>query len=286
MNQDRTFRYFLYHGVHGLEWAASIVVALLALSASQVAEDYTFQAVSSVIAWSQREKLLIFVLAAFAVSAKVARQRIGPPWAWKAIKELLDTWQSQIFSATPNAPADEHRITIFKRVSRWRNPRGWLELRFRTGNPNWWHYSEWPVGWFKPLARSQHVTQRNITWFPCFDATRLGEGFIGAVWRAADTLRTPTLPDLNPPPDPDPNQPKRPSAADYKLYAQQTRVTEDWLRARKDKTNGRTLCGIKMEKKGKKWGVMVVDSRSEKLNLTDDQVKFAAAALGKLIERA
>jgi hypothetical protein len=285
MHRDRTFRYFLYHGVQVVEWAATIAVALMTLSASQVAQDYTLQPVSSFIIWSQREKLLIFVLAAFAVSAKAARQRIGPPWAWTAIKELLDIWQSQIFASIPSAPADEHRITIFKRVSRWRNPKGWLELKFRTGNPNWWRYREWPVGWFKPLVRSQHVTQRNITWFPCFDAARPGEGFIGAVWRASDTFRTPTLPDLNPPADAVSGLPTEPSAGDYQVYAKQTRVVETWLRERKDKTNARTLCGIKMEKNGKKWGVMVVDSRSASLNLTDSQVKFAAAALGKLIER-
>ena len=285
MKQDRTLRHFLYHGLHVVEWTGAIAVAFLTLSASQVAKAYTAP-LSTAISWSQNQKPLIFALAALAVTTKVAREKMGPPWAWKAIKDLLDTWQGQIFKAIKNAPADEHRITIFKRVSRWRNPGGWLELKFRTENPNWWRYREWPVGWFKPVARSQHMAQRNIAWFPCFDATRQGEGFIGAVWKASNTYSLPPLPDLNPDPGADPLNPKQPTAEDYKEYAKQTRVVEAWLRKRQGKSNARTFCGIKLEKSGKKWGVVVVDSRSVTLNITDNQIEFAAAALGKIIERA
>jgi hypothetical protein len=46
------------------------------------------------------------------------------------------------------------------------------------------------------------------------------------------------------------------------------------------------LCGTKIEKNGSKWGVIIIDSRSTTLSVTDDQVEFAAAALGKFIERS
>lgn len=284
MGQDRTFRYYLYYAFLVAEWTAGISVVLLTLLVSQDAGNYQTWPLPTLIGWTHNHKVLIFVISAIAVVAKFVRARIGPPWAWKAIKELLDTWHSKIFAGIPNASADEHRITVFKRVHGWRPIRSWRELEIRTGRSDWWRYSQWPVGWFKPLARSQHVSQRNITWFPCFDATRIGEGFIGLVWRTSGTLRIPIppqdLPDLNPPP------PNKPSDADYLDYAKRTRVTEAWLRTRGAKTYARTLCGTKIEIKGTKWGVIVIDSRSTALTVMDDQVEFAAAALGKFIERA
>jgi len=286
MAPDRTTRYLFYHLFHIVEWSAGILVALLTLVATQDATDYSWTPLQTIISWSHHHKLLIFVLAAISVIAKFTRERIGPPWAWKAIKELLDIWHSKIFADIANLSADEHRITIFKRTHKWRVIRNWRELALRTDSSDCWRYSNWPVGWFKPVARSQHVSQRNITWFPCFDAARLGEGFIGLVWRTSGTLRIPSppaiLPDLNPSP------PNKPSDQDYSDYAKGTRVTEAWLRSRTrdGKSNARTLCGTKLEKNGKQWGVIVIDSRSTTLTVIDDQVEFAAAALGKFIERA
>src|SRR6266850_3759078 len=213
MGQDHTFRYYAYYLVFVLEWIAGLSVVLLTLLVSQDAGSYQTRALQEAIGWAHNHKLLIFVVSAIAVVAKFIRARIGPPWAWKAIKELLDTWHSKIFAGIPHASADEHRITIFKRVHRWRPIRSWHELKIRTGRSDWWRYGQLPVGWFKPVARSQHVSQRNISWFPCFDASRIGEGFIGLVWRTSGTLRIPippeNLPDLNPTP------PTQPSNADY-----------------------------------------------------------------------
>lgn len=275
-----TIRSLLYYAFYTCEWLTGIMVVLLTLLASQDARDYSLWPLPNIILWSQGHKLFIFALAVMAVVAKFARERIGPPWAWKAIKELIDIWQGKIFAGIPHASVDEHRITIFRRVHKWRRLRGWRELELTTGNAGWWHRGQRPIGWFKPIVRSQHVSQRNITWFPCFDAARIGEGFVGLVWRTSGILRTPALPDLNPTP------PNQPTDAEYQEYARQTRTVEAWLRARQGKTNARTLCGTKIEKNGSNWGVIIIDSRSTTLTVSDDQVEFVAAALGKFIERA
>jgi hypothetical protein len=275
-----TIRSLLYYTFYTSEWVTGIMVVLFTLLVSQDAKEYSLWPLPKLILWSQGHKLSIFAFAAIAVVTKFAREQIGPPWAWKAIKELIDTWQGKIFAGIPHASVDEHRITIFRRVHRWRPLRGWRYLKLTTGNAAWWRWRQWPIGWFKPMVRSQHVSQRNITWFPCFDAARIGEGFVGLVWRTSGTLRTPTLPDLNPP------LPNLPTNADYQEYARQTRTREPWLRARQEKINARTLCGTKIEKNGSNWGVIIIDSRSTNLTVNDDQVEFVAAALGKLIERA
>lgn len=256
------------------------MLALLTLVASQDAKDYSLWPLPNIILWSQGHKLFIFALAVIAVVAKFARERVGPPWAWKAIKDVVDIWQGKIFAGIPHASVDEHRITIFRRVHKFRPLRLWRLLSHTTGRTDRWRYSQWPIGWFKPVVRSQHVSQRNITWFPCFDAARMGEGFVGLVWRTSGTLRTPTLPDLNPAP------PQQPTNEDYREYATQTRTAEAWLRERQGKINARTLCGTKIEKNGSNWGVIIIDSRSTNLTVSDDQVEFAAATLGKFIERA
>jgi hypothetical protein len=279
MSRNLTIRALLYYLLLIAEWSTGIAVVLLTLLVSLEANQYSTWPLPNLITWAQGHRLAIFLLAVIAVLAKFARERVGAPWVWKAIKEIIDVWQGKIFAAIPHASADEHRITIFRHVHRWRPWRTWRHLKRMTGRDDWWSYRNWPIAWFKPIVRSQNVSQRNISWFPCFDATRLGEGFVGLVWRTSGIVRTPALPDLNPPG-------KAPADDDYREYAKQTRTVEGWLRSREGKINARMLCGTKIEKNGSQWGVIIIDSRSTTLSVGDDQVEFAAAALGKFIERS
>jgi hypothetical protein len=48
----------------------------------------------------------------------------------------------------------------------------------------------------------------------------------------------------------------------------------------------RSYCGIPVEASGKKWGVIMIDSRESKLSISDEQIELTAVALGKFIEKA
>src|SRR5258705_1220418 len=110
----RTSRYYLYYIILVVEWLAGVSVVLLTLVASQDIAKYATWPLPFLIGWANSHKVLIFIISVIAVVSKFVRARIGPPWAWKAIKELLDIWHSKIFAGIPNASADEHRITVFK----------------------------------------------------------------------------------------------------------------------------------------------------------------------------
>src|SRR5438270_13835795 len=150
MRKDLTFRSATYYTLYAVEWIAGILVAVLTFTANQAEKKYAQS--FAIVIWTQSHKLWIFVLAVVSVAAKFSCDYMGKPWAWKAIKELLDIWQGQVFAPIPNASADEHRITIFRQVGRCHHLKGWFALA-----TSGWKPKEWPVGWFKPIAHSQHV---------------------------------------------------------------------------------------------------------------------------------
>src|SRR5438132_5440734 len=96
MRSERTLRSATYFGLHTVQWIVGLVAAFLTLTAKQ-AKDPRFEGYS-IVQWSNNHKGWIFVAMIAAGAAKFSCDTMGPPWAWKAIKELLDTWQSQIFS--------------------------------------------------------------------------------------------------------------------------------------------------------------------------------------------
>jgi hypothetical protein len=296
--------YYLFYALH---WIAGGLVALLTFISAQKPESYrSVEAALGLIGWSQSHKGLIFAFALTAVVSKVVCDRIGPPWVWKAIKDMVNLWQTWVVEeqkrleeeeqrtlvqtalkegkAAPPPKAsisysDQHRVTVFKKVPWWFSRGDWFKLKRLSGK--FPAYRDWPIGWFKPIARSGNVNQRNISWFPCYDVETSGEGVIGRIWRAKNTFRLENLPDL---------QPTNGSTAaeeDWDNYAKAAKVPKDWLKAHGNRLLGRSFYGTRLEKKaGTPWGVIIIDSKETAVPISDPQVRFAAGALGKLLERA
>jgi hypothetical protein len=289
-----------------LHWIGAGSVAILTFISSQKPENYRNTAPAvALIGWSQNHKGLIFVFALTAVVGKLVCDRIGPPWVWRAIKDLIDLWQTWVVEeqarvaqeefkklqdrataegkSQPDRPMsisyiDQHRVTVFKKVPWWFSRGDWFRLKQLSGKfPS---YQNWPIGWFKPIARSGNVNQRNISWFPCYDGEMPGEGVIGRIWRAKGAIRLESLPDLQP-------AGRVASEQDWDNYANAAKVPKEWLKTHGNRLLGRSFYGTKLEKKsGTPWGVIIIDSKEIAVPISDPQVKFAAGALGKLLERA
>jgi hypothetical protein len=271
-----------YYLILASKWLSGITVALLTFLADKNPDSFSSMPfVSGSIQWSRNHTMWAFALAVYFAIANFACKQIGPPWAWKAIKRILDGFQKQVVRSIPGAAIDEHRVTLFKHVRCNLHWRQWRDLKERLGTSDWPGVRAlWQVKWFKPIARSGHVGQRNIAWFPFFEdrspgSGTTGEGVIGAVWRTQGVTRIDNLP-----------AGAATDAAALTDYANRVFVSEGWLKQSPSRVAALSYCGIFIEVKGNPWGVIIVDSRSPQLPVTAEQVELAAIALGEFIEKA
>ena len=202
---------------------------------------------------------------------------IGPPWVWGAIHAVLNEFREHAFHATGvRDPLHYHRVTLF-RFCRCR----WLFPLHSWRSVCWpWGVGRWPwSGWLVPVARSGHTTKTRSTIFLAPDDADCAEGIAGQTWTTNTTLPVSNLPLIN----------EEASPEDIGFYAQQTFVTEQWIRARiAVKALPRSLHGIPVEVNGRLWGVLVLDSRSEagiKMNRAGKLVSVMGVVLDKLLER-
>ena len=180
---------------------------------------------------------------------------------------LLDQYREEMFGKdeeTKEEPEHFHRVTLYKY--------GWH-----------WALVMWPwSGWVVPVARSGSTTKTKI---PCFRASRnepdKAEGVAGQTWVRNRRVPVFNLPNLNI---------ESPSEPDIEEYAKQTFVSEKWMynRIQKHKKGpqARSLLGIPLETKGKSWGVLVVDSRSqESIGLKKVSKSYSSQAYYSVLSR-
>jgi GAF domain-containing protein len=254
---------------------------MLTVLATKDPIKYTQPYIKSSIVMSKQYAALSIVLAVYVGLANYASKKIGPPWAWQSIKYIIDRFQKQIIKGSSHPKYDEHRVTLFKCV-RWNfRMTDWKTLKERSGSDKYPNLKQlWNLRWFKPLTRSGPTTQRLRTWFPLYEEGTIGEGVIGEVWRTEGVKRVEDLPEIPPIDEAD-------AAQVYKTYAAEVKCNEKWLRSRNNRTMARSYCGIPIEvDNGKRWGVIIIDSREPRLNISNEQIELAAVALGKFIEKA
>lgn len=223
-----------------------------------------WQIFSPPLAWIQdRAWILLIAVGLFLALSTSVRKIVGPPWVWDAIHSYLDSFREYAFPDQPGDMLHEHRVTLFKYV-RWH-----------------WCLKKWPwSGWLVPVERSGHTTRRTSASFRAPDDANEAEGVAGATWASKLAVPVVDLPDLS----------AEPSADDVAQYARKTFVSKEWVEAyiRRGRPLARAFLGIPVELGGKRWGVIVLDSRREmhnssrNLNLYTILSKF----LSKLLEKA
>jgi hypothetical protein len=180
--------------------------------------------------------------------AKYVDKKYCDRWGFDAVKEMLELLRERAFPDNQD-PQHFHRVTLF-RYRRWR-----LCLRL-------WPWS----GWLIPIVRSGYTTQRRKTSFlaPEDDPDK-AEGIAGRTWSSGTVIlipdaskNEPSLPALN-------KVGRKPTdirpLAD--AYGKATFVTIDWTL--RNMPDARSFMGIPVMVKGEPWGVIVVDSRDERI---------------------
>lgn len=209
------------------------------------------------ISWNQQWAwLLIPGFLALVGVLEFFRRWIGNPRVWGIIHVALDELQDRLFGKADDE-LHEHRVTLFKRV-RWK----WCKRQ------RFWH------GWLVPVERSGHTTQNTDIAFMAPDKADKVEGVVGKAWARRQPVFVNELPDLSgSPPD-----------SAIREYAKKSHMNP--AETKKRLPLARSLCACPVEVKGERWGVIVVDSRKEKINKAQFRkyYKLIARVLGKTLE--
>lgn len=230
-----------------------------------------FQRVQDVSVW-----LYLFCWPCFVWA--VWYKKKGDPWLVEKIQFILDRYQSGAFDLTgcpPDTPLDHNRVTLFRRqkgffvrhwtASRWFWPWG-------KHNP----FSDFLV----PVLRSGHMSKKtSIAFFVSDDSDRT-ESVAGKAWACSEALCVTELPTMN----------GTSKVREKKLYARKTSCDEGMVdhyitRARQMPCS---IVAIPVERYGKRWGVVVLDSRYPKgvTSRAVENYRLTVALIGHLLERA
>jgi hypothetical protein len=160
------------------------------------------------------------------------------PWKRKVIQSCLDEFRDRVFAGNSHKydPSYSHTVTLFRLQN------GCIRMG------KMWHEK-----WLVPVARSGAIRKTTTSIFWLSDDPLKIEGVAGKAWTLpswyfAEDLSQPSM-EL--------------SQAEREEYYTKTNITVDKALSRN--YNARSYGAIKVEVKGKPWGVLVLDSTKEKL---------------------
>lgn len=189
---------------------------------------------------------ILLLAAAVALAAHLVRGRFGNPWAWRTIERLLGELRTHLIADRYlREPVHRHRVTLFRHQ----------QFRLRPAMTRAWTKGEpwrWPwKGWLVQIARSGHTTQNTKRIFCAPDNAELAEGVAGQTWARLGTFDVRGI-------DP-PNLDEPESISNY---AKEACVNEEYVKAKLQAGEllPRSMMGFPIEKGGRPWGVIVVDS--------------------------
>lgn len=166
----------------------------------------------------------------------------------RAVHGFLDQERFKLFG-DERGPEYEHRLTLFQyRTWNWRR-----DSLFPPGEG--WRLP-WS-GWLVPVERSGDPNQKMSFAFWCPRQEKKAQGIAGLAYHCRSAVLRQSLPNL------------KPNATDAEIatYAKKGYVSKAWVkhRLRRQGLCAQSFCGIVVKVRGKRWGVVVIDSHKEKL---------------------
>jgi hypothetical protein len=279
---QRSPRNALYRFFNGLQYVSislvPVVGGLTKLPTDQLSKWKTWLPIIEPIGFYVQNEAwwLLLLLSGLAGISKFACAYIGEPWVWKTIQTTLDELQSHAFKQNAD-PLHHHRVTLFKHKQ--------FRFRVKPWRSKFWPWGKyrWPLsGWLVPVARSGYTTQKTKTVFLAPDDADAAEGVAGQAWCCNWMIPVSGLPDLYA------NQ----TTENIEAYAKSTWLRSDLVKMRlvNNYAMARSYLGIPIEVKGRRWGVLVLDSRSpdgiwSPEGLRYETYKVMAKFLERLLER-
>ncbi|MDH0894673.1 MULTISPECIES: GAF domain-containing protein [unclassified Pseudomonas] len=196
---------------------------------------------------------------------------LGDPWVLNKLQFILDSYQERAFMKNGQAiPRDHNRITLFKMKRSVIGPsRPWMRRRGRR------FFSNHLV----PILRSGHTSKKSKVAFHVPDSGDEAEGIAGLAWVSEEVAEMHNLPAIV----------RGCAKRDIKAYAESTRCAEEMIEhyAKEGKQLPRAIVAIPVEKNGRNWGVIVLDSRYPEGISADaaDNYRLTIAIISHLLER-
>jgi hypothetical protein len=241
---------YVFYGV-----SAACGVVLLIVSQLVTADQKAWVAYPNVSYYIQCSKnwgfLLIPTFAFFVWISDLLVNYFKSIRIWKVVCIILEQFHAQHFGTIDRFSVDgqeitSHKVTLFK----------FVRVRFAFCWIPW-------SGWVVPVARSFYDEAGYS--IPRFKATeRNFEGVAGRTYAKNETTLVPDLPVIN----------GDSSDVDKNTFAAKLFVKRSWVDKRLKKKGGspdiRSLLGIPVVVNGKKWGVLVIDSRNDKQMIKEE----------------
>lgn len=222
----------------------------------------------------QEYSFVAYVLFGFLLISFWIVRSLGDPWVIEKIQYILDRYQDQVFGGN-ETPSDHERVTIFQYKKFCFLRSHWSKKWFLPVRPH--HF----VGsYLVPYLRSGHLSKKTKTCFWVPDDSDRSEGVAALAWTRRKAVLQRELPQIH----------STSSDNNIRKYSDRTNCPFDMVKCYKlaGKILPRSLAAIPLEKNGKMWGVLVIDSRSPD-GVTDQAIydySLTIGLIGQLLERA
>ena len=217
----------------------------------------------------------IYIILGLVLVACWIIKRLGDPWVVEKIQFILDQYRNQVFGNN-GTPHDHERVTIFQHRKYCFNMSHWSRKSwYKPSKP---HHI---LGSFLvPYLRSGHLSQNTKTCFYAPDDSDKSEGVASLAWARKQMVIQDNLPSVS----------QNSSLTNKERYANRTNCPIDMINSyiSSGKALPRSIAATILEKNGKLWGVLVLDSRDPHGVSAQDinNYKLTIALIGQLLERA
>lgn len=224
-------------------------------------------------AWlHQNNWWIIVTLMGVAAAIKILKERLDRTWVWSAVQAIVDRIQTEAFG-DQDGYLHHHRATLFRYQK-------YLWWPFPARHMLWpWGLGRGPSsGWLVPVIRSGHATQHTKTYFLAPDDADKAEGVVGHIWNSNKEIGLSVGAPLQ-----QGATPEQISEYAGKTFVNATRAAKELSK----KVLAASFRGVTVEgKAGRKWGVLILDSRHAEAALNAKlNIGPYAYCLGKLLER-
>ena len=257
------------------------VIATLPVGPDFEAKNYILHYFYSFI----REYLVFaFLLLLIGYILSIFLMRYGNLWILDKLQFVLDRYQGKAFVKKANPdPKDYHRVTLFQYKRGVLFPWHWSAQK--TFAP--WGGGKHPFrsNYLVPVLRSGRLSRKTNAIFHVSDSGDASEGIAGRAWVTEEAATAIGLPSIR----------SGANKRDIKVYAESTQSDEAMVEAMlehkkslsRDCPVPRSIVAIPVERFGKNWGVIVLDSRDPDGIASDavENFKITIALIGQLLER-
>lgn len=209
----------------------------------------------------------------------VCYKHLGDPWAAEKLQFVLDRYQNGAFNKGEiphGAPKDHNRVTLFRhqRIFAWWKIKHWSCKAWAP----WGDHGAFDH-YLVPVMRSGHLSQQSKALFWVSDESDKTEGIAGRAWSTGQAVDVANLPSIT----------RTTKPRTMQRYADQTFCPADMVRAyaQGNRPTPRSVVAIPVERYGKLWGVVVLDSRYEQgvSRRAVEEYQMTVALIGHLLEK-